>query len=60
MSEDRAVFTDALHTLGTVIDATQGRDAIHLAVEPVIAGEMLKPGQDVGFRIVSRQLMIWL
>lgn len=50
MSEDRSVHTDALHTLGTIIDDKQGRDAIHLAVEPVIAGERLKPGQDVGLK----------
>lgn len=37
--------TDALATLGTIIDATQKRDAIHLAVEPVIAGERLNPGE---------------
>lgn len=32
---DRPVQTDALATLGTVIDDTQKRDAIHLAVIPV-------------------------
>lgn len=51
MSADkRSVATDALQTLGTIIDETAGRDAIHLAVEPVIAGEHLKPGQDIGIR----------
>lgn len=48
MSEDRLVHTDALKTLGQIIDAKQGRDAIHLAVEPVVAAERLSPGQDVG------------
>jgi hypothetical protein len=49
MSGDkRTVSTDALETLGTIIDARAGRDAIHLAVEPVIAGCLLRPGQDVG------------
>ncbi len=48
MSEDRPVHTDALKTLGTVIDETAARDAIHLAVEPVIAGERLYPGRPVG------------
>lgn len=43
------VSTDALATLGTIIDASAGRDAIHLAVEPVIAVEKLYPGQHVGF-----------
>ncbi len=41
------VTTDALATLGTIIDPTSGRDAIHLAVEPVEAGERLYPGQHV-------------
>lgn len=47
MSDKRSVNTDALQTLGTII-TDGGRDAIHLAVEPVIAGEILKPGQDIG------------
>lgn len=47
MSDKRKVTTDALETLGTIIE-DGGRDAIHLAVEPVIAGETLKPGQDIG------------
>jgi hypothetical protein len=41
------VNTDALETLGTIIQ-DGGRDAIHLAVEPVIAGQKLNPGQDIG------------
>lgn len=49
MSADkRTVSTDALETLGKIIDETAGRDAIHLAVEPAIAGERLRPGDDVG------------
>lgn len=49
MSADkRSVHTDALATLGTIIDDTAGRDAIHLAVEPVVAAEKLFPGQDIG------------
>ena len=47
MSDQRSVHTDALQTLGTIIESGE-RDAIHLAVEPVIAGEILLPGQDVG------------
>lgn len=40
---------DALNTLGTLIDEKQGRDAIHLAVEPMIAGEgCLFPGCPIG------------
>jgi hypothetical protein len=46
-TDKRSVFTDALETLGTIIDDTQKRDAIHLAVEPVVAKAILFPGQDV-------------
>lgn len=46
-ADKRSVHTDALATLGKIIDETQKRDAIHLAVEPVIAGEDLKPGQHI-------------
>lgn len=48
MSKDRTVATDALETLGTIIDGAQKRDAIHLAVEPIVAVTSLKPGQHVG------------
>jgi len=48
MSKDsRTVATDALATLGTIIDDAQKRDAIHLAVEPVVAGERLRPGDHI-------------
>lgn len=47
-ADKRSVATDALETLGTIIDSTAGRDAIHLAVEPVVAAHRLFPGQDVG------------
>lgn len=65
MSVDkRKVSTDALETLGTIIDETAGRDAIHLAVEPVIAGEDLYAGENIGIRdgkaysVVSKHLGI--
>ena len=48
MKPTHTVSTDALATLGTIIDETAGRDAIHLAVEPVVAGETLFPGDHVG------------
>jgi hypothetical protein len=48
MTGKRKVSTDALETLGMIINETQKRDAIHLAVEPVIAKERLLPGQNVG------------
>lgn len=44
MGDKHTVTTDALTTLGTIIDKTQKRDAIHLAVEPVEAGMHLKAG----------------
>jgi hypothetical protein len=47
-AEKRSVHTDALATLGNIIDETQKRDAIHLAVEPVIAATNLYPAQHVG------------
>src|SRR5690348_4912807 len=48
MSADkRSTHTDALATLGTIIE-DGGRDAIHLAVEPIEAGEQLYPGQHIG------------
>ena len=51
MSEDkRSVATDALAVLGTIIDETIKRDAIHLAVDPVIAGEKLAPGDHIGVK----------
>jgi|ERR1700760_243123 len=46
--DKRTVSTDALETLGYIIGPGEKRDAIHLAVEPVIAQEELLPGQDVG------------
>lgn len=45
---DRPVATDALATLGTIIGPNEKRDAIHLAVMPVIAGMDLSVGDDVG------------
>lgn len=47
MTDKRTPQTDALDTLGFIIDHTAQRDAIHLAVEPVVAGEWMIPGQNV-------------
>lgn len=47
-ADNRSTHTDALATLGTIINAGEKRDAIHLAVEPVIAGEDLFPGEHIG------------
>jgi len=43
-TDSRNVHTDALATLGTIIDDTQKRDAIHLAVIPMQAKQQLRPG----------------
>lgn len=45
--DQRSVHTDALATLGTIIDAHQQRDAIHLAVYPCRAGQGLTRGEHV-------------
>ena len=50
MSDQRTVSTDALATLGTIIDDRAKRDAIHLAVIPATAGHRLSPGWRVAFR----------
>lgn len=47
-ADKRTVTTDALETLGSIISENEKRDAIHLAVEPVIAGQRLHPGDHVG------------
>ena len=50
MSADkRTVTTDALETLGMIIGEKEQRDAIHLAVDNVVAAHTLRPGEDVGF-----------
>lgn len=48
-SDKRTVTTDALETLGSIITANEKRDAIHLAVEPAIAAQLLRGGEHVGF-----------
>jgi hypothetical protein len=53
-ADNRSVHTDALATLGTIIGEGEARDAIHLAVEPAVAGEYLYPGMHVGLRLDGR------
>ncbi len=48
-ADNRTVATDAVATIGMLIPENAGRDAIHLAVEPVVAGERLYAGQHIGF-----------
>lgn len=45
--DSRTIHTDALETLGSIINETEKRDAIHLAVCPVVAQEKLLPGDHV-------------
>ena len=48
-NDTRSPITDALETLGMIHFKKEKRDAIHLAVEPVIAGvDTLKPGDRIG------------
>ena len=48
MSADkRTPHTDALETLGKIHEFDEKRDAIHLAVYPVEAGEFLIPGENI-------------
>lgn len=49
-ADNRKVTTDALETLGTIIGTAEARDAIHLAVEPVEAGERLNAGEHIYLR----------
>lgn len=46
--DKRKVSTDALETLGNIIGPGERRDAIHLAVDPVVAAELMVPGEDIG------------
>ncbi len=43
--------------LGKLIDEGQGRDAVHVAIAPVVANEKLYPGQDVGFVTSSQEVV---
>lgn len=47
-NDTRSPITDALETLGMIHFKKEKRDAIHLAVEPVIAAALLYPGQRIG------------
>lgn len=41
--------SESLKIGSLIIEGRQKRDAIHVAIAPVIADELLKPGQHVGF-----------
>jgi len=49
-ADSRTPHTDALETLGSIHTHSEQRDAIHLAVEPVIAAHKLKIGEDIGIK----------
>lgn len=42
-------MSEPARTIGQLIDETAQRDAIHIAIAPVIAACLLQPGQRVGF-----------
>ena len=61
MVAKHTVATDALDTLGTIIGEGEKRDAIHLAVEPVVAGQSLRPGEHVNLgRRAGGDAVAWL
>src|SRR3990167_7287266 len=41
-------MTDTQHQIGTILTVPAERDAIHIAVAPVVACERIRPGQAVG------------
>lgn len=49
-ADKRSVSTDALDTLGMIHFREEKRDAIHLAVEPVKAGCVLRCGQPINVK----------
>lgn len=56
--EKHTTHTDALDTLGFILEGDEKRDAIHLAVEPVEAAEELFPGDHVSFDNVGRAVKV--
>lgn len=48
MKHDPLSLATAVETLGTIIPEGSGRDAIHVAVEPMVAMEKMFPGQHIG------------
>jgi len=56
-ADKRSVSTDALETLGTIIGPNEKRDAIHLAVDPVVASQWMEPGDHINFIRGSNRLV---
>lgn len=48
MSNRELSEKDTQHLIGQLLPETAGRDAIHIAVAPVVAKERVSPGQNVG------------
>ena len=42
-------MNDVADKLGTFLNGTEQRDAVHIAIAPVVADTELKPGQHIGF-----------
>lgn len=38
-------------TLGQLLNGNEGRDAVHVAIAPVVAAERMRPGEHVGFMV---------
>ena len=57
-ADNRSTHTDALATLGTIITSHEKRDAIHLGVENVIAGENLIPGDHLCWGNLERTTVV--
>lgn len=52
-------MSDTKHPkLGEILTTTEERDAIHIAIAPVIAGVELKPGEHIGFAPESKMIVI--
>jgi len=52
-------MTQDTPTLGELAPHGAARDAIHVAVYPMIAGEDLRPGDHVGFGLESGRERVW-
>lgn len=50
---------DTLAKLGKLVDLNAGRDAVHIAVAPVVADERLSPGQHIGLDSKGRAVQYW-
>ena len=49
-----AELTETQQAIGQILPASSERDAIHIAVAPVVAGQVLYPGQHIGLDAEGR------